>query len=95
MARNTGRTWLDCKDLNRADSFLNLAVKVHNVNRRPSDSSLFLPPFVTVSSHQSLETLYNRLISRGEDAPSITSSKEDVEKELLRILSCQAESVSC
>lgn len=46
-------------------------------------------------SLQSLETLYSRLISRGEDAPSITSSKEDVEKELLRILPCQAESVSC
>ncbi|XP_075902690.1 testis-expressed protein 11 [Nelusetta ayraudi] len=67
MARNTGRTWLDCKDSNRADTFLNLAVK-------------------------NLETLYSRLTSRGEDAPSITSSKEDVEKELLRILSCQAES---
>lgn len=50
---------------------------------------------LTALSLQSLETLYNRLTSRGGDAPSITSSKEDVEKEQLRILSCQAESVSC
>lgn len=53
------------------------------------------PSFLSVHSPQNLETLYSRLTSRGEDAPTITSSKEDVEKELLRILSCQAESVSC
>ncbi|CAG5989959.1 unnamed protein product [Menidia menidia] len=41
---------------------------------------------------KSLETLYSLLTSRGEAAGDITSSKADVEKDLLRILSCQAES---
>ncbi|KAI9514661.1 hypothetical protein NQZ68_031548 [Dissostichus eleginoides] len=41
---------------------------------------------------KSLETLYAQLTSRGDGAVDITSSKGDVEKELLRILSCQAES---
>ncbi|KAL3044688.1 hypothetical protein OYC64_013047 [Pagothenia borchgrevinki] len=40
---------------------------------------------------KSLETLYAQLTSRGDGA-DITSSKGDVEKDLLRILSCQAES---
>ncbi|KAG8003938.1 Testis-expressed protein 11, partial [Nibea albiflora] len=41
---------------------------------------------------KSLETLYSQLTSRGDGAADITSSKGDVEKDLLRILSCQAES---
>ncbi|XP_027135583.1 testis-expressed protein 11 isoform X2 [Larimichthys crocea] len=41
---------------------------------------------------KSLETLYSKLTSRGDGAADITSSKGDVEKDLLRILSCQAES---
>ncbi|XP_028444470.1 testis-expressed protein 11 isoform X1 [Perca flavescens] len=41
---------------------------------------------------KSLETLYGQLTSRGDGADDITSSKGDVEKDLLRILSCQAES---
>ncbi|KAI4818716.1 hypothetical protein KUCAC02_004018 [Chaenocephalus aceratus] len=41
---------------------------------------------------KSLETLYAQLTSRGDGAADITSSKGDVEKDLLRILSCQAES---
>ncbi|KAA8588794.1 hypothetical protein FQN60_010139, partial [Etheostoma spectabile] len=41
---------------------------------------------------KSLETLYGQLTSRGDRADDITSSKGDVEKDLLRILSCQAES---
>ncbi|XP_070693295.1 testis-expressed protein 11 [Pempheris klunzingeri] len=41
---------------------------------------------------KSLETLYSQLTSRGDGAADITSSKADVEKDLLRILSCQAES---
>lgn len=48
MARNTGRTWLDCKDLKRADNFLNLAVKVNCGNRRPSHITLFLPHFFSI-----------------------------------------------
>ncbi|XP_030595753.1 testis-expressed protein 11 isoform X2 [Archocentrus centrarchus] len=43
-------------------------------------------------SVKSLETLYSQLMSRGSGAADISSSKGDVEKELLRILSCQAES---
>ncbi|XP_076594984.1 testis-expressed protein 11 [Chaetodon auriga] len=41
---------------------------------------------------KSLETLYSQLTSRGDGAADISSSKGDVEKDLLRILSCQAES---
>ncbi|XP_054453956.1 testis-expressed protein 11 [Anoplopoma fimbria] len=41
---------------------------------------------------KSLETLYGQLTSRGDGAADIASSKGDVEKDLLRILSCQAES---
>ncbi|XP_075337763.1 testis-expressed protein 11 isoform X2 [Odontesthes bonariensis] len=41
---------------------------------------------------KSLETLYSQLTSRVDGAADITSSKADVEKDLLRILSCQAES---
>ncbi|XP_028816828.1 testis-expressed protein 11 [Denticeps clupeoides] len=41
---------------------------------------------------QSLETLYSRLTSRGDRVSDINTSKEDVEKELLRVLSYQAES---
>uniref|UniRef100_A0A3B3UJW8 Protein ZIP4 homolog n=1 Tax=Poecilia latipinna TaxID=48699 RepID=A0A3B3UJW8_9TELE len=41
---------------------------------------------------KSLETLYSQLMSRGDAAADATSSKADVEKDLLRILSCQAES---
>uniref|UniRef100_A0A3B4YEZ3 Protein ZIP4 homolog n=1 Tax=Seriola lalandi dorsalis TaxID=1841481 RepID=A0A3B4YEZ3_SERLL len=40
----------------------------------------------------SVETLYSQLTCRGDGAADITSCKEDVEKDLLRILSCQAES---
>nr|XP_020444009.1 testis-expressed protein 11 isoform X2 [Monopterus albus] len=41
---------------------------------------------------KSLETLYSQLTNRADGAADITSSKGDVEKDLLRILSCQAES---
>ncbi|XP_034453005.1 testis-expressed protein 11 isoform X4 [Hippoglossus hippoglossus] len=41
---------------------------------------------------KSLETLYSQLTSRSDGAADITSSKGDVEKDLLGILSCQAES---
>ncbi|XP_044219313.1 testis-expressed protein 11 isoform X1 [Thunnus albacares] len=41
---------------------------------------------------KSLETLYSQLTSRSDGAADISSSKGDVEKDLLRILSCQAES---
>ncbi|XP_047441653.1 testis-expressed protein 11 isoform X2 [Mugil cephalus] len=41
---------------------------------------------------KSLENLYSQLTSRGDAAPDITSAKADVEKDLLRILSYQAES---
>nr|XP_040028792.1 testis-expressed protein 11 isoform X1 [Gasterosteus aculeatus aculeatus] len=41
---------------------------------------------------KSLETLYGQLTSRGGAASDNASSKDDVEKDLLRVLSCQAES---
>uniref|UniRef100_A0A8K9UXH7 Protein ZIP4 homolog n=1 Tax=Oncorhynchus mykiss TaxID=8022 RepID=A0A8K9UXH7_ONCMY len=41
---------------------------------------------------QSLETLYSRLTSRGHGGADINTSKGDVEKDLLRVLSYQAES---
>ncbi|XP_051277031.1 testis-expressed protein 11 isoform X1 [Dicentrarchus labrax] len=41
---------------------------------------------------KSLETLYSQLTSRGDGTADTTSSKGDVEKDLLRILSYQAES---
>ncbi|XP_056294732.1 testis-expressed protein 11 [Pseudoliparis swirei] len=41
---------------------------------------------------KSLETLYGQLTSRGDGAADNASSKGDVEKDLLRVLSCQAES---
>ncbi|XP_037531690.1 testis-expressed protein 11 [Nematolebias whitei] len=41
---------------------------------------------------KSLETLYSLLTSRGDATADSSSSKVDVEKDLLRILSCQAES---
>ncbi|KAL6117423.1 tex11 [Pungitius sinensis] len=40
---------------------------------------------------KSLETLYGQLTSRGDAASDEASSKGDVEKDLLRVLSCQAE----
>ncbi|CAL9707053.1 unnamed protein product [Knipowitschia caucasica] len=67
MASKTGRTWLDCRNPQMADSFLTLAVK-------------------------SLEILYGQLVSRGGGDANINSSKGDVEKDLLRVLSYQAES---
>ncbi|XP_067374256.1 testis-expressed protein 11 [Channa argus] len=67
MASKTGRNWLDCKNPQMADNFLELAVK-------------------------SLESLYSQLMSRADGTVDNTSSKGDVEKDLLRILSCQAES---
>ncbi|CAJ1058793.1 testis-expressed protein 11 [Xyrichtys novacula] len=39
-----------------------------------------------------LETLYGYLTTRGDGAADIASLKADVEKDLLRVLSCQAES---
>ncbi|XP_074530921.1 testis-expressed protein 11 [Halichoeres trimaculatus] len=39
-----------------------------------------------------LETLYGQLTSRGDGAADVESLKGDVEKDLLRVLSCQAES---
>ncbi|XP_054647972.1 testis-expressed protein 11 isoform X3 [Dunckerocampus dactyliophorus] len=41
---------------------------------------------------KSLESLHKQLTSRGDGAPGINASKMDVEKDLLRILACQAES---
>uniref|UniRef100_A0A673Z5C2 Protein ZIP4 homolog n=1 Tax=Salmo trutta TaxID=8032 RepID=A0A673Z5C2_SALTR len=41
---------------------------------------------------KSLETLYSRLTSRGHGGADINTSKGDVEKDLLRVLSYQAES---
>ncbi|XP_060904335.1 testis-expressed protein 11 [Labrus mixtus] len=67
MASKTGRTWLDCKNPQMADNFLQLAVK-------------------------GLEILYGHLTSRGDGATDMGSSKGDVEKDLLRVLSYQAES---
>jgi len=43
---------------------------------------------------QSLETLYSRLTSHGDCVEDINAPKGDIEKDLLRILSYQAESVS-
>lgn len=43
---------------------------------------------------QSLETLYSRLTSHGDCAEDINTPKGDIEKDLLRVLSYQAESVS-
>lgn len=43
---------------------------------------------------QSLETLYSRLTSHGDCAEDIYTPKGDIEKDLLRVLSYQAESVS-
>ncbi|KAK7922470.1 hypothetical protein WMY93_009372 [Mugilogobius chulae] len=67
MASKTGRTWLDCRNPQMADSFLRMAVK-------------------------SLEILYGQLVSRVDKDGDMHSSKGDVEKELLRIYSYQAES---
>ncbi|XP_061582036.1 testis-expressed protein 11 [Cololabis saira] len=43
-------------------------------------------------ARNSLETLYSQLMSRGDTSADITSSKTDVEKDLIRILMCQAHS---
>uniref|UniRef100_A0AAY5KIB1 Protein ZIP4 homolog n=1 Tax=Esox lucius TaxID=8010 RepID=A0AAY5KIB1_ESOLU len=43
---------------------------------------------------KSLEKLYSRLTSRGDAGTDINTSKGDVEKDLLRVLSYQAESVT-
>ncbi|KAJ0049869.1 hypothetical protein NL108_005144, partial [Boleophthalmus pectinirostris] len=70
MASKTGRTWLDCRNPQMANTFLKLAVK-------------------------SLEILHGQLISRAVGDDDVHSSKNDVEKELFRILSYQAESSIC
>ncbi|XP_061756256.1 testis-expressed protein 11 [Nerophis ophidion] len=41
---------------------------------------------------KSMETLYNQLTSRGDGASDLSSCKMDVEKDLLRVISYQAES---
>lgn len=69
--------------------------KMANVKLREQTEMCCLYKLFTIQYPQSLETLYSQLTSRGDGAAYITSSKEDVEKDLLRILSCQAESVSC
>lgn len=65
-------------------------------NQEGEQKRVFLPLlFLTTYHLQSLETLYSQLTSRGDGVASVSAPKEDVEKDLLRILSCQAESVSC
>lgn len=100
MASKTGRTWLDCKNPQMADNFLRLAVKVKKkINTQTERVNInmiwCLYTFLYIQNLQSLETLYSQLTSRSDGAADISSSKGDVEKDLLRILSCQAESVSC
>lgn len=95
MASKTGRTWLDCKNPQNADIFLHLAVKVkENKNLKvvqQTEKNIVLNVFLIP---QSLETLYSKLTSRTDRSSDTTLSKEDVEKDLLRVLSFQAESVS-
>lgn len=110
MASKTGRTWLDCKNPQMADHFLRLAVKVnkkwaHSLREKAWICAsleqteiwcffFFFYKWVYMLYSQSLETLYSQLTTRGDAAADSSSSKADVEKDLLRILSCQAESVS-
>ncbi|KAM9356520.1 testis-expressed protein 11 [Symphorus nematophorus] len=92
MASKTGRTWLDCKNPQMADHFLRLAVKVKKKQTLKKKEICYLYKLFTIQYPQSVETLYGHLMCRGDGAADITSSKGDVEKDLLRILSCQAES---
>lgn len=95
MASKTGRTWLDCKKPQNADIFLRLAVKVkENKNLKVVQQTEKKYCFKNPSHPQSLETLYSKLTSRTDRSSDTTLSKEDVEKDLLRLLSFQAESVS-
>lgn len=97
MASKTGRTWLDCKNPQNADIFLHLAVKVkENKNLKVAQQTEIKNKYCfKYSSHpQSLESLYSKLTSRTDSSSDTTLSKEDVEKDLLRVLSFQAESVS-
>ncbi|TNM99155.1 hypothetical protein fugu_013719 [Takifugu bimaculatus] len=55
--------------------------------KNPPNADIFLNLAV-----KSLETLYSKLTSRADRSSDTTLSKEDVEKDLLRILSFQAES---
>lgn len=50
--------------------------------------------FVVCLTLQSLENLYSRLITRGDNIDNMNGPKRDVENDLLRVLSYQAESVS-
>lgn len=86
---------MDCKNPQKADIFLHLAIKV-NENRKLQVAQQTPQIFhFTFSSYlQSLETLYSKLTSRTDGSYDSTLSKEDVEKDLLRVLSFQAESVS-
>ncbi|KAM3867286.1 LOW QUALITY PROTEIN: testis-expressed protein 11 [Diretmus argenteus] len=104
MASKTGRTWLDCKKPQIADDFLRLAVKVSKNKcsklrelkyicfEQMEIPLLYEMQYYTCNIPQSLETLYNQLTSRAAGGVDINSSKGDVEKDLLRILSYQAES---
>lgn len=95
MASKTGRTWLDCKNPQNADIFLRLAVKVKEIkNLKVVQQTEKKYCFKNPSHPQSLETLYSKLTSRTDRSSDTTLSKEDVEKDLLRLLSFQAESVS-
>lgn len=94
MASKTGATWLDCKNPQMADHFLTLAVKVKRGKVKWQNKGKLCIYLYLIQSPQSLETLYNHLASRGEGEADANSTKSDVEKDLLRILSCQAESVS-
>lgn len=95
MASKTGRTWLDCKNPQNADIFLRLAVKVKEIkNLKVVQQTEKKYCFKNPSHPQNLETLYSKLTSRTDRSSDTTLSKEDVEKDLLRLLSFQAESVS-
>uniref|UniRef100_A0A672HDR7 Protein ZIP4 homolog n=1 Tax=Salarias fasciatus TaxID=181472 RepID=A0A672HDR7_SALFA len=60
--------------------------------KNPQMADHFLRLAVKVTIDDLLESLYGLLTSRGDGVADILTSKGDVEKDLLRILSCQAES---
>ncbi|ROL51758.1 Testis-expressed protein 11 [Anabarilius grahami] len=89
--------WSNSKLLPRADLSEKLLHRQSDSNLDEVIESLFkeiltLGGAAKLQDSQSLETLYSRLTSHGDCAEDINTPKGDIEKDLLRVLSYQAES---
>lgn len=100
MTMKTGKGWVDIGKAVLADCFLEIAIKVSFCLVPVSCKCAYL--YVSQVSNsslddcfvfQSIENLYTRLMKRSNGEADIHVHKADVEKDLFKVLSYQAESV--